>query len=69
MGRTLWHLRGVDSGFQADRVMEASLTLPSGKDQDRFAAIPGVDCAASNDTPPFGGSTWTTSYVVKACLA
>jgi predicted permease len=77
MGRTLWHLRGVDPGFQAERLLQTSLTIPGGRHaalaermaflrqlQERCAAIPGVTSAASNDTPPFSGSRWTTSYSV-----
>jgi predicted permease len=78
MLRTVQHLQTVAPGFQAGPVLMAALVLPEakypapgdrvallGRLQERVAAIPGVSGAATSDTPPLGGSTWTTSYTVE----
>jgi predicted permease len=78
MLRTVHHLQTVDPGFQADPVLMATLTLPDTKYpgpaariaflqrlQERVAAMAGVTSAATSDTPPLGGSNWTTSCTVE----
>ncbi|BDU74710.1 ABC transporter permease [Mesoterricola silvestris] len=78
MVRSLAHLRNLDPGFQPGQLVMATLTVPArnyGTLAERAAFIqrlrarveasPGVTSAAVNDTLPFGGSTWTTSYDVE----
>ena len=78
MLRTVQHLEAVAPGFQAGPVLMAALVLPEARYpapgdrlglldrlQERVAAIPGVSASATSDTPPLGGSTWTTSYTVE----
>ena len=77
MVRSLAHLRRVDPGFQADRVLVAPVALPDYRYPDlaaraalvdrlqrRLEATPGVESAATNDTAPLSRSTSSSGYDV-----
>ncbi len=68
--RTLWNLRGLDTGFDASRVVVASVnpgangyTAQRANDlyswlAERAAALPGVAAASAAQVTPLSGSLW-----------
>ncbi len=76
--KTLANLRQVNTGFEARRVMTASIALPTGdyKTDDKQTAFfvnvlselahtPGVASAAAVDTVPFSGGDPTASFSIE----
>jgi putative ABC transport system permease protein len=78
MVRTLVHLQSASPGFDADRVLTASISLPEKKyttapqrigfyrtTLDRLAAMPGVEAASMSSLIPFAGSNTGANLLIE----